>query len=107
MNIQERHKAYTRYLTLLAEGNNSEELAKSLSDAFNVSEDDINNDVNDIIKLSEVSSVLEQSVQMRILMEDLRDYRDISELKKTRDDILIDAYSNTDDIDNEIYIFPI
>ena len=40
-------------------------------------------------------------------MEDLRDYRDATVIKKSRNDIIKDILNDTSDIDNEAYIFPV
>lgn len=109
MRAEDRHTAYKKYIKLSEQGKNAEyeDLINALMDSFDVSEQDIADDIDDIVKKPGSASSLEQSVQMRRLMEDLRDYRDISEINKHRNDILRDAYTSTDKKDNEVYIFPL
>ena len=86
MNIQDRHKAYSEYLTILesTKGVLTEKAVECLNDAFDVTQEDLDSDINEIIKNSNNSPVLLKSAQLRVLMEDLRDYRDSLEIKKNR-----------------------
>ena len=107
MNTEERKKAYVKYLECVKNEGLSKEAIRNLNNAYNITEDDIKRDIDDIVKNSDVSTVYQQSLQMMVLMCDLRDYRDSMEIKKNRTDILKDIYSNNDQEVNTPYIFPL
>lgn len=107
MNIQDRRKAYNKYLIELGNGKLNDKAIQALNNAFDVTYDDIDNDINDLVKSPVGEPMYIKAIRFRILMEDLRDYRDSSEVKKNRKDILRDIYNDSSESVNEQYIFPI
>ena len=107
MKIKDRRKAYSEYLKIIKEGSITDKAIKALNNAFDVTPEDIDEDVNELIKNPENTPMFVQAARFRILMEDLRDYRDSTEIKKNRRAVIKDIYSDESIYTNEKYIFPI
>ena len=109
MNISDRKQAYKEYLAILddTKGALTEKAIQALNDAFDITQEDLDNDVNELIKNPENTPMAAQAARFRILMEDLRDYRDSTEIKKSRRAVIKDIYSDESIHTNEKYIFPI
>lgn len=105
MTNKERRLKYEEYLKELSNDPRSTKCIELLNEAFNVHESDILADVDNIVNASSDTPVSVLSYMIGILMDDLRDYRDINSIRKTRQQILLDA-RNTEELNkNKKYLF--
>lgn len=99
----DRRREYAKYISLrkINKGKLTEDALKALSNAFDVTVDDIKKLANDIT----IDSPMDvRMARFMLLNEDLRDYRDVKQINSSRSDIIKSLIS---DYDNgyEEYLF--
>ena len=99
----DRRAAYSEYIRIMTRNNgkHTEDSLQKLKEAFDVTEDDIMAMANDVTLDSHIDV---RTARFTLMMEDLRDYRDTSQIKASRKDILKAAVEE-DKLINEGYIF--
>lgn len=109
MNALDRKKAYQAYVEYISENPyvTSQEALDLLYDATNVTEEDIYSWADSIkdADASGNSTIDIQSARFMLLMDDLRDFRDISQIRSSRSDILKSAYNSEELAHNTDYIY--
>lgn len=99
----ERRSAYLEYISILNKnkGRHTEESLQKLKESFDVTEDDIISMANDVALDGHIDL---RKARFTLLMEDLRDYRDVAQIKADRKSIIKEALSENRTV-NEGYLF--
>ena len=97
MNIKDRAAKYKQYLKT----DDQDEAMRLLKEAFDVTQDDIDKDIEDIVNNIDNDPIFISSYRYNILMHDLRDMRDSSVINRSRKQVLSNAFITDTDEDSE------